>query len=609
MPPRRGPRSGANTPTARVDAATGVETPADRNPDARVWLRRQAQSIRAPLRRSAIATTLQALALVAQAWLLAGILDAALFRHAPFSQQWHAWLALVLLAPLRWWLNLRARRDAFDAGMDLVVRLRTRLLAQVGKLGPPGLRRLASGEMITQLVDGIDALLPYCARYLPQATTAAIVPLLLALFVFPADWISGLVLLLTAPLIPIFMVLAGSAAEKASRNRFAQLTRLGAAFMDALGGLVTLRQLGAAERVAERLDADGETYRKLTMQVLRVAFLSALVLEFFATVSIAIVAVLIGFRLLWHELAFRQGLFILLLAPEFYLPLRAMGALRHARMDALAAAGQLAALDAMESTAHAQPESPVVQLANAGTPPVIHVDAVDFGYADRQAVLQGCSLELAPRGITALVGASGAGKSTLIDLLLRFSTPGGGSIRIDDVDLAHMDPARWRDRIAWVPQRPHVFEGSLRDNLLLACPAADEHALAHAASASGLDRVVARLPQGWHARLGEHGLGLSGGELQRLALARAFLRQQADVWLLDEPTAHLDADSAAAIQRVIRAKAASHTVLLVAHRLEAALQADRIVVMRDGRVVEQGRPRELATGQGAFASLLDAEAT
>ena len=586
-----------------------METPADRDPDAGAWLRREARSVRVPLRRSAIATTLQALALVAQAWLLAGILDAALFRHAPLVREWHAWLALVLLAPLRWWLNLRARREAFDAGMDLVVRLRARLLAHTRALGPPGLRRFASGEMITQLVDGIDALLPYCARYLPQATTAAIVPLLLALFVFPADWISGLVLLLTAPLIPIFMVLAGSAAEKASRNRFAQLTRLGAAFMDALGGLVTLRQLGAAERVADRLAEDGEAYRKLTMQVLRVAFLSALVLEFFATVSIAIVAVLIGFRLLWHELAFRQGLFILLLAPEFYLPLRAMGALRHARMDALAAAGQLAGLDAAENTTHAQPEVPVTQSARADTPPLIRIEAVDFGYVDRRQILRGCSLELAPRCVTALVGASGAGKSTLIDLLLRFSALAGGSIRIDGADLAHMEPARWRERIAWVPQRPHVFEGSVRDNLLLACPAADESAIARAASASGLDRVVARLPQGWQSRLGEHGLGLSGGELQRLALARAFLREQADVLLLDEPTAHLDAASAAAIETEIRARAASRTVLLVAHRLEAALHADRVVVMRDGRVVEQGRPGELAGGQGAFASLLEAETT
>ena len=607
LPPRSGHRR-TPAPIAWRDAPTRVE-PATDPSEAGAWLRRATQPVRARLRRATVDTALQALALVVQAWLLAGILDAALFRHAPLAQEWRAWLALALLAPLRWWLNRKARREAFAAGQDLVVGMRARLLARTHALGPLGLRRLASGDMITQLVDGIDALLPYCARYLPQAATAAIVPLLLALFVFPADWVSGLVLLLTAPLIPVFMVLAGSAAEKASRNRFAQLARFGAAFMDALGGLVTLRQLGAAERVADRLAADGEEYRRLTMQVLRVAFLSALVLEFFATVSIAIVAVLIGFRLLWHELAFRQGLFILLLAPEFYLPLRALGALRHARMDALAAAGRLAALDAPGADAGDVAVATIAPPEDSGRAPVVRFEAVGFDHEGRRAVLDGCTLELVPGKLTALVGASGAGKSTLVDLLLRFARPASGCIRIDGADLARLDPLRWRERVAWVPQRPHVFEGSVHDNLVLARPSADEGAIARAASASGLDAVIARMPQGWHTRLGEHGLGLSGGELQRLALARAFLREQAGVMLLDEPTAHLDAAGAAAIEGAIRARAATRTVLLVAHRLEAAWHADQVVVLREGRVVEQGTPSELSTGQGTFAALLAAEAS
>ncbi|MDE2271984.1 MAG: ATP-binding cassette domain-containing protein, partial [Xanthomonadaceae bacterium] len=342
---------------------------------------------------------------------------------------------------------------------------------------------------------------------------------------------------------------------------------------------------------------------------LRVAFLSALVLEFFATVSIAIVAVLIGFRLLWHELAFRQGLFILLLAPEFYLPLRALGALRHARMDALAAAGRLAALDAPGADAGDVAFTTIALPEDAGRAPVIRFEGVGFDHEGRRAVLDGCTLELVPGKLTALVGASGAGKSTLVDLLLLFARPASGCIRIDGADLARLDPLRWRERVAWVPQRPHVFEGSVHDNLVLARPSADEGAIARAASASGLDAVIARMPQGWHTRLGEHGLGLSGGELQRLALARAFLREQAGVMLLDEPTAHLDAAGAAAIEGAIRARAATRTVLLVAHRLEAAWHADQVVVLREGRVVEQGTPSELSTGQGTFAALLAAEAS
>jgi ATP-binding cassette subfamily C protein CydD len=570
------------------------------------WLRREARRIRKPLQRSALATALQALALVAQAWLLADILDAALFRHAPLAQLWPQWWGLLLLAPLRLLLNLYARRTAFAAGLDLSAQLRARLLTRAQALGPLGLRAQASGDLITRLVDGVDAVLPYFARYLPQVSTAALVPLLLALFVFPADWISGLILLLTAPLIPFFIVLVGNAAERASRQRYAQLTRLGAAFMDALGGLSTLRQLGAAERVAQRLDTDGEDYRQLTMQVLRVAFLSALVLEFFATVSIAVVAVLIGFRLLWHELPFHDGLFVLLLAPEFYLPLRALGTLRHARMDALAAAQQMAVLD------DAPPQASAPLAGGHHTPPDhapgVRIDNVNYVHAGRAAALRECSFELQPRRVTALVGATGSGKSTLLNLLLGFAPPESGRVLIDGIDLANLDMTQWRARIAWVPQQTHIFEGSVRDNLLLAAPRADAAALQRAAADSGLDAVIARLPRGWDTPLGEHGLGLSGGEIQRLALARALLREHANVWLLDEPTAHLDADSAQAVERVIRTAAATRTVLLVAHRLASAQAADRVVVLRDGRVVEQGAPRELMRAQGAYAALLQAEA-
>ncbi|ODU96265.1 MAG: thiol reductant ABC exporter subunit CydD, partial [Rubrivivax sp. SCN 70-15] len=483
------------------------------------WLRREAQQIRRPLQRAALATALQALALVAQAWCLATLLDAALSGHAPFASLWPQALALALLAPLRLVLNLAARRTAHTAALDLGAGLRGRLLARVQALGPIGLRAQASGDLITRLVDGVDALLPHFARVLPQSATAAIVPLLLAAFVLPADWVSGLVLLLTAPLIPLFMALVGSAAERASQARFAQLARLGAAFVDALGGLTTLRQLGAAERVARRLDADGEAYRQLTMQVLRVAFLSALVLEFFAAVGIAVVAVLVGFRLLAHEIAFRDGLFVLLLAPEFYLPLRALGSLRHARMDALAAAQQLACLEAPAPPA----TTPLAggHRSPADAAPGLRFEAVQHAHAGRAAALRDCSFELRPNRVTALVGATGAGKSTLLSLLLGFVPPTSGRVLVDGVDLAELDIAQWRSRLAWVPQQTHVFEGSLRENLGLAAPDADAAALERAAAASGLDAVIARAPQGWDTPLGERGLGLSGGELQRLALARA----------------------------------------------------------------------------------------
>ena len=588
--------------------ATGSDAaPAERRAggSAADWLRAELRRARKPLSYAALLTGLLALALVAQAWLLSGILTAALFAHAPLGRLWPQWLGLLLLALLRFGLNAAARRTVFRAAQGLTAGLRARLLRGAQSLGPYGLRAHASGDLITRLVDGMDAVLAYFARYLPQLGTAALVPPLLAMFVLPVDWVSGLILLLTAPLIPLFMVLVGRAAARASERRYAQLTRLGATFIEALGGLATLRQLGAADRFARRLDVESEEYRALTMQVLRVAFLSALVLEFFATVSIALVAVLIGFRLLWGELHFRAGLFVLLLAPEFYLPLRALGGLRHTRMDALAAAQHLAVLDAMPPAgggARARPPCPQRQAA-----PEIRLEHVSYEHEGRGAGLRDCTLALKPRSVTALVGATGAGKSTLLNLLLGFAAPDSGRIRIDGVDLAALDPAQWRACLAWVPQQAHVFEGSVRDNLLLAAPAADAVALRRAATGSGLAAVVARQPQGWDTPLGERGLGLSGGELQRLALARALLREQAQVWLLDEPSAHLDAVSARAVETLIRAAAATRTVVLVAHRLSAARSADWVAVLDRGRVIEQGTPAELSRAAGAYAALLEAE--
>lgn len=569
------------------------------------WLRKEVRTVRKPLLVTMPLTGGLALVLVAQAWLLSGMLSASVLAHESLRRLWPQWLGLLLLASLRLGLNVGIRGLTSRAARRLTASLRARLLRGAQNLGPYGLRAQASGDLVTRLVDGIDAIFGYFARYLPQLGSAILIPPLLALCILPADWISGLILLLTAPLIPLFMVLVGRAAARASERRYAQLTRLGATFIEALAGLVTLRQLGAADRFARRLEGESENYRVLTMQVLRVAFLSALVLEFFATVSIALVAVLIGFRLMWGELPLRAGLFVLLLAPELYLPLRALGALRHARMDALAAARDLSTLDT-SSPAIAGALAAVVP-APRRVAPQIRLEHVAYSHPGRRAGLRDCSLELKARRVTAVVGATGAGKSTLLNLLLGFAMPDSGRICIDGRDLASLDVAQWRAGVAWVPQQAHVFEGTVRDNLLLAAPRAGASALRQAAERSGLAAVLARRPAGWDTLLGERGSGLSGGELQRLALARALLREDARVWLLDEPTAHLDAVSAEAVETVIRDAAATRTVILVAHRLSAARLADWVAVLHDGCLIEQGTPRKLEQTRSAYAALLEAE--
>lgn len=570
------------------------------------WLHAEARRIRKPLLLSAGLTALQALLLVVQAWVLAEILSVSLWDHAPWSSLWRQWLSLFLLASVRAMLQMRARGIAFDASQDVGARLRMHLLSRVQALGVLGLRSQASGALITGLVDGVDTVLPYFARYLPGAITAVLVPTIVIACTLPADWISGVVLILSAPMIPLFMVLVGNAAERASHERFDQLRRLGRSFVDVLGGLTTLRQLGAAWRVADQLESEGEDYRRLSMQVLRIAFLSSLVLEFFATVSIAVVAVLIGFRLLWGEIHFQEGMFVLLLAPELYLPLRALGGLRHARMEAVAAIQGLQTVDGVFATP-ATAGTETVQCVHSGAElPEIEFRGVRFAHAGRPLLLDGIDLQIG-RGLIALVGESGSGKSTLLDMLLGFATPMTGKILVNGVDFQTLDMFQWRARVAWVPQQPHVFDLSLRENLLLADPGAGSDRLDRALADSGLDAVASRLPSGMDTRLGENGLGLSGGELQRLALARALLRESADLWLFDEPTAHLDAESARSIGRLIRVAAASRTVLMVAHRLDAVMTADRVVVLHGGKVVESGAPRALLKSGGRFAVLAGTE--
>ncbi|MDA3913624.1 thiol reductant ABC exporter subunit CydD [Oleiagrimonas sp.] len=569
-------------------------------PSPMAWLRAQARPQRRLLFAGVALGATQALLLCIGAWLVARILAHAILDRSGLRMFWPALAALAGIAVLRFIMTLAQRRLTFEAGARVSIQVRNALETQLRRRGT----QQSSGELVTRLVDGIDALAPYYSRYLPQLAFAALVPALLLLAVLPADPWSALILFVTAPLIPVFMILAGRAAQQASQRRWDRLKRLGERFMDALGGLTTLRLLRAVEREQAQLAVAGEAYRRETMAVLRVAFLSALVLEFFATVSIAVVAVLIGFRLLWGTLGFEQGLFVLLLAPEFYLPLRVLGAQRHQRMDAASAAEDLVAW--LQKPHATDPVATRMTHAPRSMAPVaMRFEHVAFGL-DERMILQDIDFSVAAGESITLVGASGCGKSTLLDLVMGFGQPDSGRIRIDGNDLEASDIADWRARIAWVPQRPHVFQGSLRDNLLLAAPDADTQAIARAVQAAVLGPVIKRLPLGLDTPLGERGRGLSGGECQRLALARAWLRD-ASLLLLDEPTQHLDTTTAQAVDKALERLAAGRTVLRVAHRLEAIDDRDTVLVMAHGRIVERGTAGGLREAGGVFADLLAAD--
>ncbi len=569
---------------------------------AQAWLDARVDDVR-PRLRAALACSLGGvLLLCVQAGLLAWALQQAIFAAVAPVRLLPALALYLVLAAARFALAVHGRRRGFEAGQAVVATVRSQVLERMRRMGPVWLSRQSAGERVTQVVDGIDALAPYYARYLPQKAAAAALPLVVLAVVLPVDWVAGVVLLVSAPLVPLFMVLLGDAAERASQRRWVTLTRLGAQFLDSLQGLVTLRLFGAGRARRARLAEVGERYRRETMAVLRMAFLSSLVLEFFATVSIAVVAVLIGFRLMWGELSFLNGMLALLLAPEFFLPLRALGAQRHARMDALSVAGDIETL-----LEQAPPEAASGHRGVQG-PLALRLERVAFAHAAGRPALQDLDLELPAGRCTALVGTSGSGKSTLLLMLLGFVRPQQGRVWVNGIDLLELDPRAWRRQIAWVPQRPHLFAGSVRENILMACPGAENSRLRRAAGVTGLDQVVAMLPGGWDTRIGEHGHGLSGGQAQRVALTRALLRD-APLVLLDEPTQHLDSDSAEAVTRALAELQRDRTVVQVAHRLASARQADRVAVLEAGRVVEAGTPSALAAAGGAFARLLAAEGT
>lgn len=569
------------------------------------WLWQQARAVRRLLAGGVLMGAMQAALMCAGAWLIARLLAQAIFHARPLASLWPLLAWLLPIAIVRCVLLVMQRRATFEAGARISSTIRQALEQRLRTLGPLWAAQQSRGDIVTRFVDGIDALVPYYAGYLPQLAFALIVPAIVLACTLVADPWSALVLVVTAPLIPLFMLLAGRAAEQASQRRWKRLRRMGAHFMDALAGLTTLRLFRAVSREEAFLAATGEAYRQETMAVLRIAFLSAVVMEFFATVSIAVVAVLVGFRLLWGRIDFESGLFVLLLAPEFFLPLRALGTQRHRKMEAAAAAEDLATL--LQAP---QPTPAIIASDAARSIASNQIDIafrnVSFSYQDDGDVLRDVSLSVAAGTRLTLVGSSGSGKSTLFSLLMGMAVPQRGSILINGEDLAGLDLDTWRRHIAWVPQRAHVFHGTLRDNLLIASPGADELRLERAIHAAALAPVVARLPWGLDTPLGEHGQGLSGGERQRLSVARAWLRD-APVLLLDEPTQHLDAVTAAQIDAALATLAQGRTVIRIAHRLDAISDDESVAVLADGRVVETGRADNLRHARGAFARLLAAD--
>jgi ATP-binding cassette, subfamily C, bacterial CydD len=568
------------------------------------WLKSQSRPARNWLLISVATGLGSGMLLVGQAYLLSRIVHDAFIAGLGRGPLIPLFLFLLTIIVVRAGLGWSREIVGFKAGAAVREAVRSALLRHIGDMGPVGTSPLPSGGLVSNTLEQVEALHNFVARYLPQMALAALLPMAMLAFIFPISWAAGSVLLISAPLIPLFMILIGMGAESISQKHFQALARMSAHFLDVLRGLPTLKHFGRSKDQATEIQKTSQQYRKHTMAVLRVAFLSSAVLEFFTAISIALVAVYLGMHYLGYitfgaygdSLSFASGFFILLLAPDFFLPLRELGTHYHARADAVGAAEEIIRILDQPTMAVSPP------CATKKPTPPLRIDFQGVGVQYRQAGqhgLQAIDATIKKGERIAVVGQSGSGKSTLIHLLLGFIGPSEGDILMDGTPLAEMDIEAWRSHCAWIGQHPMLFTGTLRENIALARPDATDAQIETAARRAGVSEFADRWQHGLDTVVGEQGLGLSVGQAQRVALARAYVKDARFI-LLDEPTASLDKATEARIIQDLDDWTKDRTLVMATHRPAPLALADRIIILNNGKLAAQGDYRTLKRTHGAL---------
>ena len=569
------------------------------------WLRQQRHHGARNLRAASLLGFAGALIIIAQAWLLASLLQALIVAQQPRTALLTDFALLLLCFVLRAGLHFAREMAGHRAGTAIRLALRQQVLDRLNELGPAWIQGKPAGSWTTLLLEQIEEMQEYYARYLPQMTLAVFIPAAILIAIFPINWMAGAILLATAPLIPLFMAMVGMGAADANRRNFLALARLSGDFFDRLRGRETLRLFHRAAAEQQAIADSTADFRQRTMEVLRLAFLSSAVLEFFASLAIAVVAVYFGFSYL-GELNFGHystgvtlfaGFLALILAPEFFQPLRDLGTFYHAKAQAIGGA------DALETFLRESPQALPEQASSAITlnaPLTIEAEQVVVMTASGIALSQPLNFSLASGQRVALVGQSGAGKTALMNVLLGFM-PYQGSLRVNGHELRDISRQSWQQQLAWVGQNPHLPAATLRENVLLDGQV-DDKTLESALERAGVNEFLTRLPEGLDTPLGDGGIGLSVGQAQRIAVARALLKP-AHLLLLDEPASGLDSQSEQRVMGALHHAASRQTTLMITHQLSDLADWDEVWVMEAGQLVQQGHWHQLIKQDGPLRAM------
>ena len=569
------------------------------------WLHAQQTPIKKLLNINILLAGISSIILVVQTWILATLLHHLIILNTPRTALAPYFTALIITFILRGLILWQREKIGFHCGRQLRNMIRQQILTKIHQVGPAFINHKPAGSWAAIMLEQVENLHNFYSRYLPQQMLSVITPVIILIAIFPLNWVAGLILMVTAPLVPIFMILVGMAAADSSQKNMATLSRLSGQFLDRLRGLETLRLFNRTTEQTRHIESSTEDFRKTTMDVLKMAFLSSAVLEFFTSVSIAIMAVYFGFSFLGQiefgiysdtSITLFVGFFCLILAPEFYQPLRDLGTYYHDRAAAIGAADAIVDFLEQESLL---PPSNNAQILNVTNAVKIQAENLVILSSEGIPLTRPLNFTLDSGSHTALVGQSGAGKTSLINTLLGF-LPYQGSLKINDIELNQINLIQWRQYIAWVGQNPLLLQGTIKENLLLGDIQASEHEIELALYQANAKEFTDKL--GLNTEIKDGGLGISVGQAQRLAIARALLRK-GRLLLLDEPTASLDAQSENQVLQTLGRLSQNQTTLMITHRIEDLKQCDQILVMQNGQIIQQGHFSELQN-YGFFAELL-----